>query len=112
MVDRKIQEIGAVYPTEYNELRSELDPYVERAKASIAELPDIGNAVLRGEGMIGVAMAFSGRMNCLHRALLSLKAQTYTKWEAVVACDGTFDPEGLIGAMGLQRSRPGHAFTT
>ncbi|MGC2128765.1 MAG: glycosyltransferase [Candidatus Aquilonibacter sp.] len=101
MVDRKIQEIGAVYPTEYNELRSELDPYVERAKASIAELPDIGNAVLRGEGMIGVAMAFSGRMNCLHRALLSLKAQTYTKWEAVVACDGTFDPEGLIGAMGL-----------
>jgi glycosyltransferase involved in cell wall biosynthesis len=101
MVDRKVQEISAQYPAEYSTLRSELEPFAERAKASIAALPDIGNAVLRGEGLIGVVVPFSGRMNCLHRALLSLKSQTYANWEAVVACDGTFDPEGLIDSMGL-----------
>jgi O-antigen biosynthesis protein len=102
MVERKIAEIGAPYPAELEAMKEELAPYVMRARASIAAVPQIGDDVLAGKGLISAVIPFGGRMGPLIRALSSLKAQTYERWEAVVVCDGTPDPEAVVAHLGLQ----------
>ncbi len=102
MVERKITEIGAPYPEQLEAMKEELGPYVMRARASVAAVPQIGDDVLAGNGLISTVVPFSGRMGALIRALSSLKAQTYERWEAVVVCDGTPDPQAIVAHLGLQ----------
>ncbi|HTU83820.1 MAG TPA: glycosyltransferase, partial [Candidatus Acidoferrales bacterium] len=101
MLQKKVLEIGQAFPNEYQAQRPELDPLVARAAASIATVPAVGEAVLRGEGLISVVIPHGGRTAPLQRALQSLAAQSYANWEAIVVCDGTPDPSALIEAMRL-----------
>ena len=50
-------------------MKEELSPYVMRARASVAAVPQIGDAVLAGKGLISAVVPFSGRMGALIRAL-------------------------------------------
>jgi glycosyltransferase involved in cell wall biosynthesis len=101
MVDRKIAEMRDPFPEEFARDRVELEGYVRRARESIARIPAIGEATLRGDGLISVVVPFHGRIGPLQRALASLKAQTYERWEAIVVADSTFDPSDVIAWMGL-----------
>lgn len=101
MLDLKIAEIGQAFPDDYRRMLSDLQPYVDRARASIAKVPDIGQDVLDGNGLISVIIPFNGRVGPLQRALESLAAQTYGRWEAIVVCDSAADPSGVVRWMGL-----------
>jgi O-antigen biosynthesis protein len=101
MVARKVTEIQAQFPEDYSQRRSELEPYVARALASIDTVPAVGPAVLRGQGLVSVILPFTGRVGPLQRALESLAAQRYSNWEAVVVSDGAIDPGGIIAGIGL-----------
>jgi glycosyltransferase involved in cell wall biosynthesis len=101
MVNTKIAEMATQFPQAFEERRAELEPYANRAMASIKTVPSIGPSVLRGEGLISVVIPFSGRIGPLQRALESLAASDYARWEAVVVADGAIDPSALIDSMGL-----------
>ena len=100
-VDRKVAEMRDPFPAEFARDRVELEGYVRRARESIAKIPAIGAATLRGDGLISVVVPFHGRIGPLQRALASLKDQTYTNWEAIVVADSAFDPSDVIEWMGL-----------
>ncbi|MFN2529436.1 MAG: glycosyltransferase [Candidatus Baltobacteraceae bacterium] len=100
MVDLKIQEIQNFFPDQYAAQLPDLTSYVNRARNSIATVPAVGEATLRGEGLITVVVPANGRGH-LQRALRSLQMQDYQNWEAFVVGDCTFDPSGLIDGMGL-----------
>lgn len=101
MIERKVAEIQVPFPREFEELRSELEPYVLRALASIDTVPAVGEDTLRGEGLISVIVPYAGRLGALQRALASLAAQDYPNWEGIIVVDGASDPAGLIAAMGM-----------
>ncbi|MEO9170189.1 MAG: glycosyltransferase [Candidatus Baltobacteraceae bacterium] len=101
MVENKIREFQTPFPQEFALQQGELQPLIDTARASIAAVPAIGDAVLRGEGVISVVMPFSGRIGPFQRSLLSLQAQNYDRWEAVVVADSTFDPSDVIAHMGM-----------
>jgi glycosyltransferase involved in cell wall biosynthesis len=101
MVNVKVSEIATTFPQAFEEKKPELEPLIRRAIASIATVPAVGADVLRGEGLISVVVPFSGRLAPLERALASLAAQSYARWEAIVVADGAIDPRALIVAMGL-----------
>ncbi len=102
MVERKVEEIRSQYPAEFASMQNELQPYVDRARRSVAQVPLVSTEVTEGRGLISVVVPFSGRVPALQRALSSLAKQTYRHWEALVVSDGAPDPEGLIEWIGLQ----------
>lgn len=102
MLDRKIAEIGDLFPQDLAQLLPELQPHIDKARASIADVPAVGDSVLDGRGCISVIVPFRGRIGPFQRALESLAKQRYTNWEAVVVCDAVFDPSSVIASSRLQ----------
>lgn len=102
MLDGKVREMKGPFPAEFAALASELEPLVAATRAAIEAVPDRTAASDRGEALISVVIPFTGRTGELDRALRSLRAQTYTNWEAIVACDAGIDPSGFVRRLGLE----------
>lgn len=103
MLEGKVREMATPFPEEFAALANELVPLVEVTRAAIARAPDRTEASARGEALISVIIPFNGRTGELDRALQSLAVQTYGNWEAIIACDGTFDPIGFVQRHGLEK---------
>lgn len=103
MLEGKVREIAEPFPSEFAALSDELVPLVEATRRAIDGVPDRSAACDRGEALITVVIPFGGRVGELERALLSLRDQSYGNWEAIVSCDGSFDPSGFVQRLGLQR---------
>lgn len=101
MIENKLHELRSQFPDVAEQRITDLGANVQRALASIATVPDISESVLRGEGLISVVIPYHGRIGSLQRALESLAAQTYDRWEAVIATDFTIDPQSIVDHMGL-----------
>lgn len=102
MLEGKVREMAGPFPAEFAALADELVPLVEATRAAIQDVPDRTPASDRGEALISVIIPFTGRSGELDRALRSLRAQTYTNWEAIVSLDGAFDPSGFVRRLGLE----------
>lgn len=72
---------------------------IDLARRMIADLPPIGDDVLRGSALVSVIVPFAGRHGDLRRALSSLCAQSYEHWEGIVVCDGAADPSPAIDGL-------------
>ncbi len=101
MLEGKVREMSVPFPAEFAALANELVPLVEATHVAIDQVPDRTVASDRGEALISVVIPFAGRSGELDRALRSLRAQTYANWEAIVSCDGSYDPSGFIQRLGL-----------
>jgi glycosyltransferase involved in cell wall biosynthesis len=102
MIDTKIKEFADFFPAEFEAQRPQNDPFVHRARESVAEVPDASDESLSGHARISVIIPFNGRVGFLQRALRSLQAQTYDNWEAIVIVDRAADPSDLIRLMALE----------
>jgi glycosyltransferase involved in cell wall biosynthesis len=61
---------------------------------------------LRTEPLVSVVLPTRNRTDLLRRAIDSVRAQTYTRWELVVVDDGgDTDSEGVVDASGDERIR-------
>lgn len=99
MMHNKLLAVKEHFPERYGEIEAATRDEVAAARARIAAVPETAAATLRGQPLISVILPTTSRIGPLARALHSLGEQEYGRWEAVVVCDGSYDPSGYVASL-------------